>query len=35
MPKMLQIIGDGLTLDMAYLNSVAPVDGLGRFIMES
>ena len=33
MPKMLQIIGDGLTLDMAYLNSVAPVGGLGRFVM--
>ena len=33
MPKMLQIIGDGLTLDMAYLNSIAPVGGLGRFVM--
>ena len=35
MPKMLQIIGDGLTLDMAYLNSSSSGLSLGRFLMNT
>jgi len=35
MPKMLQIIGDGLTLDMAYLCSSYAGTSLGRFVMNT
>ena len=33
MPKMLQIIGDGLTLDLAYIDSSPTSESLGRFLM--